>query len=105
MKEQQYPEPKFLGEKMTDFERNLFLKRQVKELKEAIKKLLNNNEIKKRDFRIGEMQSEIDELRHLYAKYYADNVKLKNKLVDKKSKLRTAKALKDPDLAYEKVMR
>lgn len=48
-------EPEFLGEKMTDFERNLFLKRAIIDLKE---------EISKKDFTIGEMRSEIDELKH-----------------------------------------
>ena len=57
-------EPEFLGEKMTDFERNLFLKRQVNELLEQLKKYTSGQEIRKRDFIIGQMQSEIDELKY-----------------------------------------
>lgn len=55
-------ELKILGERMTDFEKNLFLKREVKELKEAISE--KDKIIFEKDFKIGEMQSEIDELKH-----------------------------------------
>lgn len=45
----------FQWRNLTDFEKNLFLKKQVQELQQ---------EVKDRDFRIGELTSERDELIH-----------------------------------------
>lgn len=83
MEESQYPEPKFLGEKMTDFERNLFLKRQVKDL----------------NFKIGVMQSEIDELNYELKKASENNSKgAVGKMLESSQKSNAEKKIKIKEL-------
>lgn len=74
----------FFGKNLSDFEKKLFYKRQVQDLKK---------ELSEKDFKIGEMQSEIDEL-----KYEIENNKYKSQLYEhqqanakKKQKIRELK--------------
>lgn len=49
-------------DKNNEFERNLFLKKEVQELKEEIKRLRSNEELRAKDFEIGILKSDISEL-------------------------------------------
>ncbi|WP_372937542.1 hypothetical protein [Seonamhaeicola sp.] len=51
------------SKKLTDFEKNLFLKKEVKELKQKIKDLTNGEEIKKLNLEIGFLKSELSEVK------------------------------------------
>lgn len=81
----------FKYNQLTDFEKNLFLKRQIKELKEENKLLKIQQGIKEKDVEIGVLTSERDEWKHRYDQLVKDHNKNQNlsktKIINKYEKV------------------
>lgn len=82
-------------DKMDDFEKNFFLKREVKDLKKQVRDLMSGEEIRKKNFEIGVLKSEISELE--------DKIKRMRTLDQKNSKKQLRNRIRELKLINKKI--